>query len=510
MLGAAQDRLRPRRVRRMACRFGFAALAQPDPAAGGAVVADRAPGHGRLRTQAEILLVEGLDGQRDDAGGIGGRWRGVQDVAVSATAVHLVVRGGVGPHVFAGLVEAPLAAEDQRRHGDRLRVDPNDGVPGAEDAYLVTDAKMVAGPGPVCPGGFHGGEHLAPVGDLLAEAGDLAVRAGEIAGCGVGAPPAVGVLAVPTSGGHLVAGALPAAKVSFETFDPAGDHAGVVPVPLGRLGRAGTVLPVVADRDLGTGRVLGPVEPLQVIGVAVADHRLAERNGRAALADVVEAGAAALVPDVGQLGVPLDPPGDPCLTVGLDLRRRAGRVVNAGLDRVAGGVQRLGEAFDAGPVGVAVAGLRQVPGPVRADVAGELPPVADGLEHEVGAVASGGAVHDGALGVAVLDGDHGWSPSGWASAGWICSSIRWLSRRTRSSSSRNRPATARYPAWVGSTLRWSGCAGRSGWGRSAPASASAMASRHRCSTFRRQWRRNCHSSPLSDTDRSPGSVMARR
>jgi len=53
---------------------------------------------------------------------------------------------------------------------------------------------------------------------------------------------------------------------------------------------------------------------------------------------VVEAGAAALVPGVGQLGVPLHPPGDPRLTVGLDLRRWAGRVVNADLDRVAGGV----------------------------------------------------------------------------------------------------------------------------------------------------------------------------
>jgi len=52
---------------------------------------------------------------------------------------------------------------------------------------------------------------------------------------------------------------LPAAKVGFEAFDPAGDDAGVVPVPLGRLGRVGAVLPVVADRDLGAGRILGPV-----------------------------------------------------------------------------------------------------------------------------------------------------------------------------------------------------------------------------------------------------------
>ncbi len=59
---------------------------------------------------------------------------------------------------------------------------------------------------------------------------------------------------------------------------------------------------------------------------------------RAAFPHVVEAGAAALVPGVGQLGVPLHPPGDPRLTVGLDLRRWAGRVVNADLDRVAGGV----------------------------------------------------------------------------------------------------------------------------------------------------------------------------
>src|SRR5205814_5899552 len=152
---------------------------------------------------------------------------GVRDVAVSATAVHVVVRRGVGPHVFAGVVEAPLAAEDQRRHGDRFRVDTNDEVPGAEDACLVTDAEVFAGPGPVCPGGFHGGEHLAPVGDLLAEANDLGVRAGQVGGCGVGVPASVGVLAVPTTGGHRAASAMPAAKVGFETFDPAGDDTGV-------------------------------------------------------------------------------------------------------------------------------------------------------------------------------------------------------------------------------------------------------------------------------------------
>src|SRR5205814_4297950 len=55
-----------------------------------------------------------------------------------------------------------------------------------------------------------------------------------------------------------------------------GDDAGVVPGPLRRLGRVGAVLPMVADGDLGMGRVLGAVEPLQVAGVAVADDRLAE------------------------------------------------------------------------------------------------------------------------------------------------------------------------------------------------------------------------------------------
>src|SRR5439155_21717199 len=155
-----------------------------------------------------------------------------------------------------------------------------------------------------------------------------------------------------------VAGALPAAKVGFQPLDAAGDDTGVVPVPLGGVGRLGAALPVVADGDLGAGGVFGAAQPAQEAGVPGADHRLAERDRGAAFPHVGKTVFPVLVVGVGQLGVPVDPPGRPVSPVRLDGGGRARCVVDVDLDRVAGVVQRCGEALDAGAVGVTVLAVR--------------------------------------------------------------------------------------------------------------------------------------------------------
>src|SRR5207302_2914361 len=103
-------------------------------------------------------------------------------------------------------------------------------------------------------------------------------------------------------------------------------------------------------------------------------------------------------------------------------------------------------SLDAGAVGVTVLAMRQVPGPVDAEVAGKAPAAADRLDDEVGAVAAGGAVYESALAVGVGDDDHDNSPSlSVVSPSIACGSwpTRRRSRCTRSSSSRNIAPMAR-------------------------------------------------------------------